>query len=147
MPSCLEYRGHQERLQEGSKAYFCVFRHFVPFVLVGFALVSDGPMVQDLCEMSKTENTTLQFVFCLIDRNATRNRLVIQGLGRVNLGPGPLRAWPRAWAKALTAPPGTRVLGPPPLVAPLGPKRPTHCGPNSKSESSMETVHNPLSMN
>ena len=36
-----------EGLQEGSKVYFCVY--CFPCCLSGFPLVSDGPMVQALC--------------------------------------------------------------------------------------------------
>ena len=45
---CLEYRGHQERLQEGSTAYFPLSGRFL-YVFAGFVLVSDGPIMRDLC--------------------------------------------------------------------------------------------------
>ena len=45
---CLEYRGAKKGCRKSSRPIF-VYSIFVPCVLVGFVLVSHGPMVWDLC--------------------------------------------------------------------------------------------------
>ena len=46
-------QGHQEELQEGAKVNNPLLLAFFLVCLSGFPLVSDGPMVQDLCNETK----------------------------------------------------------------------------------------------